>query len=187
MSVGLPGVFPDFFELRVSLGNEGHTARAWAPRLGPEDPDVLYSRHRRPPDRLSGITSCDSAAIRKQIRIVPCERPAKRQKPKPCETVLFSHFFLLVVRNRSWRCLNQRKTKGQQLKGKIVSALFHTFWHFSTLFQSFSEFFLQDFFLELRDFTAVLVQREEKRIKDNKKKKTKPFCTLVVARLSSSN
>ena len=33
---------------------------------------------------------------------------------------------------------HQRKTKGQQLKGKIVSALFHTFWHFSTLFQSFS-------------------------------------------------
>ena len=57
---------------------------------------------------------------------------------------------------------NQRKTKGQQLKGKIVSALFHTFWHFSTLFhtfQSFSEFYLQDFFLELRGFTAVLVQR----------------------------
>ena len=137
--------------------------------------------------------------------------------------------------------LNQRKTKGQQLKGKIVSALFHTFWHFSigtgkrghyerglfageisriskisrfsrisrkwsespffstvwgfsrnsriskfsrisrkwtflkrplfqktpfsepdstlfTLFQSYSEFFLQDFFLELRGFTAVFVQ-----------------------------
>ena len=57
----------------------------------------------------------------------------------------------------------QRKTKGQQLKGKIVLALFHTFWHFSTLFtlfQSFSEFFLQDFFLELRGFTAVLVQRQ---------------------------
>ena len=35
----------------------------------------------------------------------------------------------------------QRKTKGQQLKGKIVAALFHTFWHFSTLFHTFSEFF----------------------------------------------
>ena len=58
---------------------------------------------------------------------------------------------------------NQRKTKGQQLKGKIVSALFHTFWQFSahfTLFQSFLEFFLHDFFLELRGFTAVLVQKE---------------------------
>ena len=36
---------------------------------------------------------------------------------------------------------NQRKTKGQQLKGKIVSALFLTFWHFSTHFHTFSEFF----------------------------------------------
>ena len=35
-------------------------------------------------------------------------------------------------------------------------------------------------------FTTVLVQRDERRIKENKKKKTKPFCTLVVARLSSS-
>ena len=42
------------------------------------------------------------------------------------------------------------------------------------------------FFLELRGFTTVFVQRDEKIIKDNKKKKTKPFCTPVVARLSSS-
>ena len=57
----------------------------------------------------------------------------------------------------------QRKTKGQQLKGKIVSrhffTLFGTFPHIFTPFQSFSEFFLQDFFLELRGFTAVLAQR----------------------------
>ena len=62
--------------------------------------------------------------------------------------------------------------------------------HFFALFQSesFSDFFLQDSFLELelRGFTTVLVQRDEKIIKENKKKKTKPFCTLVVARLSSS-
>ena len=32
----------------------------------------------------------------------------------------------------------------------------------------------------------TLVQRDEKRITENKKKKTKPFCTLVVVRLSSS-
>ena len=95
----------------------------------------------------------------------------------------------------------QRKTKGQQLKGKIVrhffshfwpnlSALFHTFWHFSTRFHTFSEFclqVLQEFFLEVRGFTTVLAQRDEKRPKENKKKKTKPFCTLVVARLSSSH
>ena len=72
--------------------------------------------------------------------------------------------------------LNQRKTKGQQPKGKIIPALFHTFSHFSThlhTFQSFSEFFLQDFFLELSSFTTVLGQRDEKRRKENKKKKTK--------------
>ena len=83
----------------------------------------------------------------------------------------------------------QRKTKGRQLGGKIVSALFHPFWHFSThfhtFFQSFSEFFLRDFFVELRGFTTVLAQRHKKGIKESKKKKTKPFCTLVVARLSS--
>ena len=35
---------------------------------------------------LSGIVSCDAAAIRIRIRIVRCQRPAKRQKHKPCET-----------------------------------------------------------------------------------------------------
>ena len=35
---------------------------------------------------LSGIASCDLVAIRIWIRIVRCERPAKRQKHKPCET-----------------------------------------------------------------------------------------------------
>ena len=57
--------------------------------------------------------------------------------------------------------LVQRKTKGQQLKGKIVSALSHTFWQFSTYFHTFSEFFRifpPRLFLELRGFTAVLVQ-----------------------------
>ena len=62
--------------------------------------------------------------------------------------------------------LAQRKTKGQLLKGKIVPALFHTFWHFPhifTLFQSFSELYLQDFLLDLRGFTTVLVFKETKR------------------------
>ena len=56
---------------------------------------------------LSGHVSCDAAAIWMQIQIVWCERPVKRQKPKPCETkaLLFTHFSLLVVRNR-WKCLN---------------------------------------------------------------------------------
>ena len=83
--------------------------------------------------------------------------------------------------------LDQRKTKGQQLKGKIVSALFHTFWHFSTLFHTFSEFFRifpPGLFLRIKGFYCCF---SSKIIKENKKKKTKPFCTLVVARLSSSD
>ena len=36
--------------------------------------------------KLSGNVSCDAAAIRIRIRIVRCQRPAKRQKHKPCET-----------------------------------------------------------------------------------------------------
>ena len=58
--------------------------------------------------------------------------------------------------NRIWRnhvgsCRDhgtqiQRKAKGQQLKGKIVSALFHTFSHtFSRTFPHFSEIFPKDF------------------------------------------
>ena len=86
--------------------------------------------------------------------------------------------------------LFQRKAKGQQLKDKIVSALFHIFWYLSALFHTFSKFFfffffskffLKDFFSEIRGFTTVLVRRDEKRIKENKKKNTKPFCTLVRA------
>ena len=38
------------------------------------------------PPKLSGIVSCDSAAMRIRIRIVRCQQPAKRQKHKPCET-----------------------------------------------------------------------------------------------------
>ena len=74
--------------------------------------------------------------------------------------------------------LGSKKTKGQQPKGKIVSALVRTFWHFPhifTVFESFSEFFLQDFFLELRGLTTVLVQRDEKRPKENKKEKINHF------------
>ena len=35
---------------------------------------------------ISGIVSCDAAAIRIRIRIVRCQRPAKRQKHKHGET-----------------------------------------------------------------------------------------------------
>ena len=83
----------------------------------------------------------------------------------------------------------KEKLKGNNYRAKSSRhffALFGTFHTFSTLFHTFSEFFPQGFLLELRGFATVLVQRDEKRIKENKKKKTKPFCTLVVARLSSS-
>ena len=56
-------------------------------------------------------------------------------------------------------------TKGQNRFG--------TFPHFSTLLHTFQNF-SPGLLLKLRPF------------KENKKKKTKPFCTLVVARLSSS-
>ena len=39
-----------------------------------------------PRSSLSGIVSCDAGAIWIRIRIVRCQRPAKRQKHKHCET-----------------------------------------------------------------------------------------------------
>ena len=84
---------------------------------------------------------------------------------------------------------SQRKTKGQQLKGKIVSALFHTFWHFPALFHTFSEFFRifpPGLFLKVKGFYYSFSSKRRKENKREKKKKTKSFCTLVVARLSSS-
>ena len=47
--------------------------------------------------QLSGIVSCDSDAIRIRIRIVRCQRPAKRQKHKPCETQGRLFFAILLV------------------------------------------------------------------------------------------
>ena len=84
----------------------------------------------------------------------------------------------------------KEELKGNNSRAKSSRHFFTLFGTFSTyfhtFFQSLSEFFLQDFFLDLRGFATVLVQRDEKRPKENKKKKTKPFCTFVVARLSSS-
>ena len=78
---------------------------------------------------------------------------------------------------------NQRATTKRAKSSRRFFTLFGTFPHFITLFRV----FLQDLFLELRGFTTVLVQRDVKRIKDDKKENAKPFCTLVVTRLSSSN
>ena len=72
------------------------------------------------------------------------------------------------------RLLHQRKTKEQQLKGKIVSALFHTFWHFSTLFHTLSEFFRifpPGLFLRIKGFYCCFSSKIIKRIKEYKKKK----------------
>ena len=84
---------------------------------------------------------------------------------------------------------NQRRTKGQQLNGKLVSALFHSFWHFSTHFHTFSEFFRAfppGLSLSIRGVCYCFSSKRLKRIEENKQTKTKPFCALVVARLSSS-
>ena len=76
--------------------------------------------------------------------------------------------------------LFQRKTKGQPLKCKIVSALFCTFRTFRT-FRPFPHFstLIQKFFPGL--FFKFRLKKKKK------KKKTKPFCKSVVARLFSSN
>ena len=80
------------------------------------------------------------------------------------------------MRQKRGVSLFQRKTKGQQLKGKIDSALFRTFF---TLSHPFFTLFPHDLFLKIKAFL--------KRAKENNKKKTKPFCMLAVARLSSSD
>ena len=77
--------------------------------------------------------------------------------------------------------LNQGKTKGQQLKGKIVSDVFALF---LTIFRTFSEFSPQDIPLETKGFSSM--GTKEKKRKDNKKNRTNRCCTLVVARLSCS-
>ena len=95
--------------------------------------------------------------------------------------VLSGHFSIQKGEICSVPQTNQRKTKGQQLKGKIVQN-FHVFF-----FHKFSHFFIvfhQDFPLQNKGF--YLAQGERKRRKDNKKNRTNRCCTLVVARLSSS-
>ena len=70
-----------------------------------------------------------------------------------------------------------------------MSALFHTFPHLSTLFSHFFTLFhtFSHFFTLFHTFspmTFLKIKAFLKIIKENKK--TKPFCMLVVARLSSS-
>ena len=81
--------------LRVLRGSpEGGSAAVCDP-----DPPGPSARCRFPVSltKLSGIVSCDAAAIRIRIWIVRCQRPAKRHKHKPCETqARFSSPLLLV-------------------------------------------------------------------------------------------
>ena len=48
--------------------------------------DVLKASWVDPACAVSGIVLCDAAASRIRIRIARCQRPAKCQKHKPCET-----------------------------------------------------------------------------------------------------
>ena len=78
-------------------------------------------------------------------------------------------------------CKDQRKVEGQQLKGKLVSALFHTFLHFPDL-SHFSEFFSPKTFSYLK---GLSVQRDWKIINENKQKKDQTIlnvtcCTFVL-------
>ena len=83
---------------------------------------------------------------------------------------------------------SQRKTEGQQLKGKIVSALFHTFWQFSTHFHTFSEFFRifpPRLFLRIKGFYCCFGSKIRKENKREKKEKDQTIlhvscCTFVL-------
>ena len=74
--------------------------------------------------------------------------------------------------------VDSQRREGKPLKHRLTTITHKMIFR---VFQSFSEFFLQDFFLELRGFYHCF---SSKRPNENRKKKTKPFCTLVVARLS---
>ena len=60
---------------------------------------------------LGDFVSCNSAAIRVQIRIVRCERPAKRQKHKPCETK--ARFFSPLLLVGSQESVSKVPKRGQ--------------------------------------------------------------------------
>ena len=78
-----------------------------------------------------------------------------------------------MVRNYTSPNQNQRKTKGQQLRGKIVSALFHTYWHFSKHSHTFAEFFRTfhpGLSLRIKGFSYRFSSKRLKRTKKIKRK-----------------
>ena len=98
--------------------------------------------------------------------------------------IVHTHLLFEII----W-CIQRKKLKVQQLKGKIVSALFHTlstFSHFPHFLHTFSTLFPHIFTL-FPPGLPLKIKTSLKRIKENNKKNTKASCTLVVARLSSSN
>ena len=151
-----------------------------------------------PPDFLRGFCRqifaphfCEKKRLEKSSRKIPGKILQNLYNKNPrhtflqfgrvanhCYGVVFFHGFFA-----DWqllKCLRQhyfqRKTKGQQLKGKIVSefftlsAIFHFFFHNFTTGLSPSK-------------QKVLAQEKQRR----KKNRTSQCCTLVVARLSSSS
>ena len=60
----------------------------------------------------------------------------------------------------------KEKLKGNNQRPKLSGHFFTLYGTSPHFHQFFSEFFLQDFFVELSSFTTVLVQRDEKRPKD---------------------
>ena len=136
--------------------------------LGPQEnalfgADVHDFRRRRPwPERLS-------KTLYKKIALIFLA---------PSSAAFGKNHFSALLTERMLQFQNQnltfmiikvglRKTKGQQLSDKIVLALSQTF-------HTFSHFFPQDFLSKSSLFL------------ENNKKKTKLFCSLVVAGLSSS-
>ena len=95
---------------------------------------------------------------------------------RPCLPILLSSASL-----NSSPLATPRKTKGQQLKGKIGSALFRTFWQFSTHFHTFSEFFRifpPGLFLRIKGFYCCFsskIRKDNKREKKIKRKRPNHF------------
>ena len=190
---------PDNSLQRGRANNFGATARTRGHSLGRgmfSPPKKLFYELRTLM-RASPIQQCILSLLSKTMQLpnrgLPSNGMAKKTKEDFFREGRWSWFQAGVKECRAQSSVfDQRKTKGKQLKGKIVSAPFHTFWHFFTHSHTFSEFFRvfpPGLFLRIKGFTftAVSVKRDEKRIKENKKIKTKPFCTLVVAHLPSSN
>ena len=128
--------------------------------------------------QLSSVSffACSPVRLGAQTQILPLYANKLMNRVSEEAPVVMKKLLKILV---SKAAQFQRKTKGQQLKGKIVSeffTLFHNFWHFFIIFPPGLSPSKQ----------RVLAQGERKRRKDNKKKRANRCCTLVVARLSSS-